>query len=191
MTISGFVMAGMTVPWLYVGMFMSAFCWHTEDHYTYSINYLHWGRPKTWYACALAPTACTHHTYTFIPHTPLPTKRQTSHISHTSLPHRYGVPGSQGDAFERVVRETVPELFEQTPDLLHHLVTILSPNQLMANGVDVCRTDQCEGEFVITFPQAFHAGFNQACRWWATCGVGVVCRVQFHLYIMRTFGAGC
>ena len=25
----------------------------------------------------------------------------------------------------------------------------------------VVRTDQCAGEFVVTFPRAYHAGFNQ------------------------------
>ncbi|CAI7783834.1 unnamed protein product [Closterium sp. NIES-53] len=37
---------GVIVPWLYMGMTMSAFCWHFEDHCFYSINYLHWYAPS-------------------------------------------------------------------------------------------------------------------------------------------------
>uniref|UniRef100_A0A4W6E9W3 [histone H3]-trimethyl-L-lysine(4) demethylase n=1 Tax=Lates calcarifer TaxID=8187 RepID=A0A4W6E9W3_LATCA len=112
---------GMTLPWLYVGMCFSSFCWHIEDHWSYSINYLHWGEPKTW----------------------------------------YGAPGFAAEQLEEVMKKLAPELFESQPDLLHQLVTIMNPNTLMAHGVPIYRTNQCAGEFVITFPRAYHSGFNQ------------------------------
>ncbi|XP_069785350.1 lysine-specific demethylase 5C isoform X2 [Narcine bancroftii] len=113
--------SGMKVPWLYVGMCFAAFCWHIEDHWSYSINYLHWGEPKTW----------------------------------------YGVPAYAAEQLEAVMKRLTPELFESQPDLLHQLVTIMNPNILMSHGVPVVRTNQCAGEFVITFPRAYHSGFNQ------------------------------
>ncbi|ORZ20066.1 PLU-1-like protein-domain-containing protein [Lobosporangium transversale] len=112
--------SGMMVPWLYVGMCFSTFCWHNEDHYTYSINYMHWGDTKTW----------------------------------------YGVPASDALRFEDTMKKAVPELFKQQPDLLFQLVTMLSPERLVANGVKVLALDQRPGQFVVTFPQAYHAGFN-------------------------------
>uniref|UniRef100_A0A1A8GR66 [histone H3]-trimethyl-L-lysine(4) demethylase n=1 Tax=Nothobranchius korthausae TaxID=1143690 RepID=A0A1A8GR66_9TELE len=113
--------SGMKVPWLYVGMVFSTFCWHIEDHWSYSINYLHWGEPKTW----------------------------------------YGAPGFAAEQLEEVMKKLAPELFDSQPDLLHQLVTIMNPNTLMAHGVPIYRTNQCAGEFVITFPRAYHSGFNQ------------------------------
>ncbi|RAH85070.1 putative PHD transcription factor [Aspergillus japonicus CBS 114.51] len=112
--------SGMTVPWVYVGMCFSTFCWHNEDHYAYSANYQHFGATKTW----------------------------------------YGIPGADAEAFEEAMRQAVPELFEGQPDLLFQLVTLMPPDQLRKAGVRVYALDQRAGQFVITFPQAYHAGFN-------------------------------
>jgi len=46
------------------------------------------------------------------------------------------------------------------PDLLHHITTSFSPRLLNKEGVRVCKILQHEGEFIVTFPRAFHAGFS-------------------------------
>ncbi|KAL7109075.1 hypothetical protein ACP275_06G152700 [Erythranthe tilingii] len=112
--------SGVLVPWLYIGMCFSSFCWHVEDHHLYSLNYMHWGSPKLW----------------------------------------YGVPGSDALHLEAAMRKHLPDLFEEQPDLLHKLVTQLSPSILKSEGVPVYRCVQNPGEFVLTFPRAYHAGFN-------------------------------
>ncbi|KOM28700.1 hypothetical protein LR48_Vigan564s001000 [Vigna angularis] len=141
--------SGVLVPWLYIGMCFSSFCWHVEDHHLYSLNYLHWGDPKVW----------------------------------------YGVPGIHAPGLEAAMRKHLPDLFEEQPNLLNELyaelqnsakmkpsylfrtllahlfishkrVTQLSPSILKSEGVPVHHTVQNSGEFVVTFPRAYHCGFN-------------------------------
>uniref|UniRef100_A0A0D9XYG9 JmjC domain-containing protein n=1 Tax=Leersia perrieri TaxID=77586 RepID=A0A0D9XYG9_9ORYZ len=115
--------AGVTSPMLYVAMLYSWFAWHVEDHELHSLNFLHFGKPKTW----------------------------------------YGVPRDAMLAFEETVR-----VHGYADDLnaimafqtLNEKTTVLSPEVLLSAGVPCCRLVQKAGEFVITFPGAYHSGFS-------------------------------
>lgn len=76
----------------------------------------------------------------------------------------YGIPGADAEKFEQAIKGEAPELFEQQPGLLYQLVTMMNPGRLKEAGVDVLACDQRPNEFVITFPKAYHCGFNHGVR---------------------------
>lgn len=72
----------------------------------------------------------------------------------------YGIPSKYSTTFEKFMKFTAPDLFKKQPDLLHQLVTLVSPDKLIENGIPVYYANQNPNEFVITFPKVYHAGFN-------------------------------
>ncbi|XP_054825026.1 lysine-specific demethylase JMJ13-like [Prosopis cineraria] len=79
----------------------------------------------------------------------------------------YGIPGHAALDFERVVREYVyskdilsSDGEDGAFDVLLGKTTLFPPNVLLDNEVPVYKAVQMPGEFVITFPRAYHAGFS-------------------------------
>ena len=72
------------------------------------------------------------------------------------------MPGTKrdSDGLEKVFKNFLSMKMRDVPDLLHHITTMFSPRLLEAANVPVYKTLQHAGEFVVTFPRAFHGGFS-------------------------------
>uniref|UniRef100_A0A4W3GQD5 [histone H3]-trimethyl-L-lysine(9) demethylase n=1 Tax=Callorhinchus milii TaxID=7868 RepID=A0A4W3GQD5_CALMI len=117
---SGITIEGVNTPYLYFGMWKTTFAWHTEDMDLYSINYLHFGEPKSWYS----------------------------------------VPPEHGKRLERLAKGFFPGSAQNCEAFLRHKMTLISPSILKKYGIPFDRVTQEAGEFMITFPYGYHAGFN-------------------------------
>uniref|UniRef100_A0A8C5AMS5 [histone H3]-trimethyl-L-lysine(9) demethylase n=1 Tax=Gadus morhua TaxID=8049 RepID=A0A8C5AMS5_GADMO len=116
----GVSIQGVNTPYLYFGMWKTSFSWHTEDMDLYSINYLHFGEPKSWYA----------------------------------------IPPEHGKRLERLATGFFPNSFKGCEAFLRHKMTLISPSVLKKYGIPFDKTTQEAGEFMVTFPYGYHAGFN-------------------------------
>ena len=113
-------LSGVNIPWLYIGMKFSTFCWHYEDLMLNSLNYNHWGKPKVW----------------------------------------YGVPEDYREKFEKAIKSKCALLFKKDPNILLDIITMVSPAYLLSQKIKMYKTLQYPGEFILTFPGAYHSGFS-------------------------------
>ncbi|XP_016459226.1 lysine-specific demethylase JMJ13-like [Nicotiana tabacum] len=79
----------------------------------------------------------------------------------------YGVPGHAAVQFENLIRHHVynEEILSENGvngvfDVLQEKTTMVSPKILLQYDVPVYKAAQMPGEFVITFPRAYHSGFS-------------------------------
>lgn len=81
-------------------------------------------------------------------------------IHRITLQQWYGVPGEHAKSFEKVSKNFLLESFRESPDLLHHMTTQISPSLLISNGIPVYKISHSPKTFIVTFPKAFHCGFS-------------------------------
>lgn len=126
---------GVTDSYIYLGTPKAFFAWHVEDHYYYSISYLHFGAKKIWYS----------------------------------------IPAFYAEKFERMFQGR----YSCETYLLHKFM-LADPEYIRRNFVPVYVAEQNEGEIIITFPRAYHAGFN--------CGFNCAEATNFATHAWIPFG---
>ncbi len=72
----------------------------------------------------------------------------------------YSIPPSLRKRFETFMNGYYPAEYSQCKDYLRHKTQLVSPTRLREQNIPYQQCVQHPGEFVITFPGAYHSGFN-------------------------------
>ncbi|XP_064861953.1 lysine-specific demethylase 4A-like isoform X5 [Oncorhynchus nerka] len=72
----------------------------------------------------------------------------------------YCVPPEQGKKMERLAQGFFPGSHQNCEAFLRHKMTLISPSILRKYGIPFEKITQEPGEFMVTFPYSYHAGFN-------------------------------
>ncbi|XP_052319431.1 lysine-specific demethylase 4A-like isoform X2 [Oncorhynchus keta] len=72
----------------------------------------------------------------------------------------YCVPPEQGEKMERLAQGFFPGSHQNCEAFLRHKMTLISPSILRKYGIPFEKITQEPGEFMVTFPYSYHAGFN-------------------------------
>ena len=99
---------------------MSASCYPAYSSNLSSVNYIHFGAPKFWYA----------------------------------------IPQNRSVQLENTLGSYFPGDAKNCRQFLRHKLYLASPSKLAASNCRPNTLVQHAGEFVITYPRGYHAGFN-------------------------------
>ncbi|GMM47590.1 histone demethylase [Pichia kluyveri] len=89
----------------------------------------------------------------------------SANYSHLGAPKKwYGIANKDCEKFDKIINNIAPEYEAKQRDLMHQLVSMISPNELNelddTDKIPIYETIQRPGEFIITFPKVYHSGFN-------------------------------
>ncbi|NXB91452.1 KDM4C demethylase, partial [Vidua chalybeata] len=73
---------------------------------------------------------------------------------------KYAIPPEHGKRLERLAQGFFPSSSQGCDAFLRHKMTLISPSILKKYGIPFDKVTQEAGEFMITFPYGYHAGFN-------------------------------
>ncbi|KAK6454890.1 JmjC domain, hydroxylase-domain-containing protein [Scheffersomyces xylosifermentans] len=72
----------------------------------------------------------------------------------------YSIPQAESERFFDLMKDTFNDEYKTCHEFLRHKTFLVSPAFLEKNGIQYNKIIHNEGEFIITYPFGFHAGFN-------------------------------
>ncbi|GAX80508.1 hypothetical protein CEUSTIGMA_g7946.t1 [Chlamydomonas eustigma] len=83
-----------------------------------------------------------------------------NYLHYGASKHWYCIPPEYRVRFENLVKSLLPDIFKACPEFMRHKELLISPQMLDLHNIPYVKAVQGPRDFMITFPGAYHAGFN-------------------------------